>query len=113
MESKPTNVEELFEKLKEYADTRLELFKLKSVNKISGFTSSVLTMIVLVLVLSVVLFCITIGLALVIGDWTGKAYYGFFIVAGIYFIIGLVLYSKRDKLIKTPVSNKLIKELFD
>ena len=113
MESKPTNVEELFQKLKEYADTRLELFKLKSINKISGFTSSVLTMIVLVLLLSAVLLCITIALALLIGAWVGKAYYGFFIVAGIYIIIGLVLYFSRDKLIKTPVGNKLIKELFD
>jgi len=113
MENKPINVEELFQKLKDYADTRLDLLKLKSINRVSGFVSSIFTLVVLVLILFAVLFCISIGLALVIGAWVGQAYWGFFIVAALYLIIGLVLYSARDKIIKTPVSNKLIKELID
>lgn len=113
MEDKPTNVEELFQKLKDYADTRLDLFKLKSINRISGLMSSAFTLVVLMLLLFVVIFCITIGLALVIGKWVGAVYCGFFIVAGIYLIIGLVFYSMREKIIRTPISNKLIKELID
>jgi hypothetical protein len=113
MENKPTNLEELFVKLKEYADTRIDLFKLKSIHKISGFMSSVIASLVLVVLLSVVLLCITIGAALLIGAWIGETYLGFFIVGAIYCIIGLVLYSMRGKLIKTPISNKLIKELMD
>ena len=113
MEGKPTNVEELFQKLKEYADVRLNLFKLKSINKFAGFMSLVITLIILIIIFSTILFCITIAAALVIGEWVGKIYFGFFIVGGIYLIIGLVIYSMRDKLIKTKVSNKLIKELID
>jgi len=37
MENKTTIVEELFYKLKDYGETRLDLFKLKSINKVSGF----------------------------------------------------------------------------
>ena len=113
MEGKPTNVEELFQKIKEYADVRLNLFKLKSINKFAGFMSLSITLIILILIFSAILLCITIGAALLIGEWVGKIYYGFFIVGGIYLIIGLVIYSMRDKLIKTKVSNKLIKELID
>ena len=113
MENKPTNLEELFEKLRDYADTRIDLFKLKSIHKISGFMSSVIASLVLVILLCTVLLCITIGLALLIGAWIGKTYAGFFIVGAFYLIIGLVLYSMRGKLIKTPISNKLIKELID
>ena len=113
MESKPTNVEELFQKLREYAEVQLDLFKLKGINKVSGFMSSVITIGILIILFSGVLICITIGAALLIGAWLGKVYYGFFIVGGIYLIIGLVIYSMRDKLIKTKVSNKLIKELLD
>ena len=113
MEGKPTNVEELFQKLKEYADVRLNLFKLKSINKAAGFMSSVVTIVILVILFSAVLLCITIGASLLIGAWVGKPYWGFFIVGGIYLIIGLVIYSMRDKLIKIKVSNKLIKELID
>jgi hypothetical protein len=113
MESNHNNVEELFEKLKDYADVRIDLFKLKSINRVSGFTSSVMTSLILLVLLGAVLICITIGLGLLIGALIGKTYLGFFILGGIYIIIGLVLYSKREKLIKTPVSNKLIKELLN
>jgi hypothetical protein len=113
MENQPSNVEELFYKLKDYGDTRLDLFKLKSINKISGFITSIITSAILLVLLALVLLCITIGAALLIGALLGKTYYGFFIIAGVYIIVGLVLYSSRDKMLKTPVSNRLIKELID
>jgi len=113
MENESTNVEELFQKLRDYADTRLDLFKLKSINKVSGFMSSVISILILVILISIVLMCITIALALLIGAYCGNSYYGFFIVGGIYLIIGLILYSLREKLIKTPLINKLIKELIN
>ena len=111
MENESNNVEELFQKLRDYADTRLDLFKLKSINKVSGFMSSVISILILIILLSIVLMCITIAVALLIGAYLGKTYYGFFIVGGIYLIIGLILYSMREKLIKTPVINKLIREM--
>jgi hypothetical protein len=113
VENQPSNVEELFYKLKDYGDTRLDLFKLKSINKISGFITSIITSAILLVLLALVLLCITIGAALLIGALLGKTYYGFFIIAGVYIIVGLVLYSSRDKMLKTPVSNRLIKELID
>ncbi len=106
-------MEELFEKLKDYADTRINLFRLKSINKASGLMSSVITMVILSVFFFLVLLCITIGAAILIGEWTGKVYCGFFIVAGIYLIIGLVFYFMRDKWLRAPVSNKLIKEIID
>ncbi len=113
MESNPTNVEELFQKVRDYAEVRFDLFKLKSINKVSGFMSSVVTMIILIALFSTVMLCVTIGGALLIGRWVGSGYGGFFIVGGIYLIIGLVIYSMRDKLIKGKISNKLVKELTD
>src|SRR5437868_14227328 len=95
MENKPTNLEELFEKLKDYADVRINLFKLKSIHKVSGFMSSVIASLVLIIILTTVLLCITVGAALLIGAWLGETYLGFFIVAAIYLIIGLVLYAMR------------------
>ncbi len=113
MENKPTSIEELFYKLKDYGDTRLDLFRLKSINKVSGFLTSLIVSVILLVLLFLVIICITIGAALLIGALLGKTYYGFFIIGVIYSIIGLVLYSGRDKFLKTPVSNKLIKKLLD
>jgi O-antigen/teichoic acid export membrane protein len=60
-----------------------------------------------------VLTFISVGAALLIGSLLGKAFYGFFIVALIYLIIGLILFSGRQKILKAPISNKLIKQLMD
>ena len=113
MENKPTSVEELFYKLKDYGDIRLNLFKLKSINKVSTFLSTLIAIAIFVVLSFLVLLCITIGAALLLGALLGKTYYGFFIIGGVYIIIGLVLYSGRKKYLKTPVSNNLIKELLD
>jgi hypothetical protein len=54
-----------------------------------------------------------VGIALLLGDWLGKLYYGFFIVAAFYLIAGLVLYSLREKWLKSPIANSMIKNLMD
>jgi len=113
MEDNQTNVEELFYKLKEYADVRLNLFKLKSIRKVSDFFSTLTVIIVLLVLLFLVVICITIALALLLGAWLGHTYYGFFIMGGLYIIIGFILYSGRNKFLKTSISDKLIKELLD
>lgn len=112
MENKPTSVEELFYKLKDYGETTLDLYKLKAINKVSGFLSNLIVGLLLIVLLFLVLVCITIGLGLLIGSWLGNIL-GFFIMAAIYIIIGLVLFSGRKKILKEPVANNLIKELID
>jgi hypothetical protein len=113
MENKPTSVEELFYKLKDYGETTLDLYKLKAINKVSGFLSNLIVGLLLIVLLFLVLICISIGLGLLIGSWLGNVYWGFFIMAGIYIIIGLVLFSGRKRILKEPVANHLIKELID
>lgn len=113
MENKPTSVEELFYKLRDYGDTRIELFKLKSLHKITGVLSSLIVSVILIGLLSLIILCFTIGFAILLGTWLGKMYYGFFIMAILYIIIGLILYSGRNKFLSKPVSDKIIKELLD
>lgn len=113
VDDNPTGLEELFTKLKDYAETRIDLVKLIAINKVSGFMSTVISMIILLGILFTIILCISIGLAILIGQLLGATYYGFFIMAGLYLIIGLVLYANRGNSLKDPVSNRLIKEMMD
>jgi len=113
MENQSGPVELLVEKVKDYAETRIELLRLKAIDKSSSFLSLLIAMIVVILVGFISFMILSVGLALLLGDLLGKAYYGFFIVAGIYLITGLVLYSTRDKLLKSPMANSMIKKLMD
>lgn len=108
-----TRVEELFEKLKNYVDTRYSLIKLKSINKASTFTATIIAAIVLYFLLFIVLLLLSAGLALWLGSLLGASWYGFFIVSGFYILIGFVLWVGRKKFLKTPLSNWLIRKLID
>ncbi len=113
MENQSGPVELLVEKVKDYAETRIDLLRLKAIDKSSSFLSLLIAMIVVILVGLISFMILSVGLALLLGDLLGKAYYGFFIVAGIYLITGLVLYSTREKLLKSPMANSMIKKLMD
>ncbi|MDQ6763147.1 MAG: hypothetical protein M3015_11050 [Bacteroidota bacterium] len=113
VEDKPTGLEDLFTKLKDYAETKIDLVKLMGINRVSGFMSTVISMIILLMILFTTILCISIGLAILIGQLLGATYYGFFIIAGLYLLIGLVLYARRGSILKEPVSNRLIKEMMD
>jgi hypothetical protein len=113
MENQSGPVELLVEKVKDYAETRIDLLRLKAIDKSSSFLSLLIAMIVVILVGFISFTILSVGLALLLGDLLGKAYYGFFIVAGIYLITGLVLYSTREKLLKSPMANSMIKKLMD
>jgi hypothetical protein len=103
----------LFDKLKDYVDTRLNLLKLKAIDKSSGFLSSLLTIIIVILVGFVCFIMLNIGLALLIGKWLGEYYLGFLIVAALYIIIGFVIYKFRNKWLKGPIASMMIKSLLD
>jgi hypothetical protein len=48
---------------------------------------------------------------LLIGSWIGKSFYGFFIIGGVYAIIGLIFYAFRNQWLKEPFSNMLIRKI--
>src|ERR1700741_2705104 len=105
MESTKKQLELLFEKAVDYIETRLQLFKLQAVDKTADVLSALVCMLLLGLVFSIVFFILNIGLALWIGSLLGKSYEGFFIVAGFYTVIGLIVYLLQSKVLKAGISN--------
>lgn len=103
-----TLIESLFSQSKDYIDNRLELYKLKLVDKTSSVASSVVSGLALFVVFFMFFVVFNIGIALLIGDLVGKSYVGFLILAAFYAIVGLVLFSKRSKIFKTPVTKMII-----
>ena len=102
----------LFDKSKDYVETRIELIKLKAIDKSADVASSTASVAVMGIAFLFFFIIFNIGLALLLGEWLGKSYYGFFIVAAIYLITGLLFKSFGDKWIKAPVSTMIIQKLF-
>lgn len=96
---------------KEYVETKLELWKLKAVDKIAVVTTLLIARVILFIILMCFWIMLSIGVALWIGKSLGSNMYGFFIVAAFYGIAGLIIYFFRNALIKAPIGNKLVEAL--
>ena len=108
---KKSDVEGLFSQAGDYLNTRLELLKLKTVDKASEFISSVVSKLALILFFVIFTLILSMAAAFWIGDILGKTFYGFFIIAGFYLVAGIVLYACRRKWLKAPIANVLIKKI--
>lgn len=113
MENEPkNNVEALFDHAGDYLDTRLDLLKLQVIQKTSDIVSSLASRLILIVIIVIFVTIVNIGIALVLGEWMGKAYYGFFTLAGFYLIVGLIFNAFRSKWVKEPVANSIIRKAF-
>lgn len=111
MEAAPNHFESLLHKAGDYAETKVALLKLKVADKTSDTVSDAATAMVILLFAVFFLLILSIGLALLIGEWLGKNYYGFFIIAAIYGIAGFIFRANKKSLVKTPVSNFIINKI--
>lgn len=108
MESTAEQVKDIISKTGEVIETKVKLWKLKAIGKGSEVVSSLVSSIVVILSLTLAVVFLSIGLAIMIGQWLGETYYGFLIMAGIYGIAGLLFFSFRKTLIKGPVSDRFV-----
>jgi hypothetical protein len=113
MQAEHNHFETLFVKARDYAETRAELVKLKVADKTSETASEAVSAIAGLAMLTIFLLLFSVGLALLAGEWLGKSYYGFFAVAGLYGIVGLIVKANSTRLIKAPISNFIISKFFN
>ncbi len=105
-------LEDLATSIKEYTDLRLENAKLQLVEKTSAIMANFAAGIVVSIVFLHFLIFGSIALSFGIGDLIGKTWAGFLVVALLYLLIGVIVWSARVKLIRLPIMNALITQLF-
>ena len=110
-EAQQTDIDNLLSDAGDYIETRTTLWKLKAVESLSDVSGELVSGMGMIVISSFVIIIFSIGIALLIGDWIGKSYYGFFIVGGLYTIVGLILYARRSQWLKEPFSNMLIRKI--
>lgn len=105
--------EDLLSKTADYLETKGELLKLKAVDKGSGIASSFVSGLVIGIVCFVVLIMLSIGASIWLGTMLGNLYLGFFVIAGFYLLILLILLLGRHSLLIKPVANLFVKKLLN
>jgi len=111
MEDQQQDIDILLSDAGDFIETRTTLWKLKAIESLVDVSGELVAGLGMIVMTSFVVIIFSIGLALLIGDWLGKGFYGFFIIGGIYGIVALVIYARRNRWLKDPFSNMLIRKI--
>lgn len=99
--------------LKEYADARLELFKLQGVKLLSRSLSMFIWLTIVLFFSFFILLFLGMLFAYWIAGKTGSNTIGFASAAGLFILVLLLLFAFRKKWFQTPISNTIIREALD
>jgi hypothetical protein len=112
IEEDPKLFDELFEKATDYGKTSYELIKLKTLDKTADVGSSLILHSIILIFLTSFLLFVNLGLAFWLGEILGKIYWGFFIMAGFYCLVGIVVHLLSPGWLKKALTDYLVKQLF-
>lgn len=111
MEEQQHDIDLLLSDAGDYLETRTTLWKLKAIESLADVSGELVSGLAMIGIAALAVLIISTGFALLIGHWTGRSFYGFFIIGGCYAILGLVLYARRGQWLKDSFSNMLIRKI--
>jgi hypothetical protein len=111
MEDNTKLIESLLERIAEYGKSSFELVKLKALDKTSDTVSALIPHSVVMVLVAVFMLFLNLGLAFWLGEVLGRTFYGFFVVAAFYGLVGLVIHFFMHDRLKKIVGNYFIKHV--
>jgi apolipoprotein N-acyltransferase len=102
MEENETFFGVLLEKVENYAKTTIDLVKLKAIDKLAVAVSNVVFGVLMALLVFFFLLILNLALAFWVGSLLGETYLGFFVMAGFYVLLIIILMVFKKQLIKAP-----------
>ncbi len=106
-------VETLIDHTKDYLNVRVDEVKLTLAEKAAGVIAVVITGSAISLVFVFCLFFCSVSAAIALGSWLHKPWLGFLLIGSAYFVLGLIAWAAKDKLIRFPVMDVIIRQLFN
>ena len=108
MDEKENVLSSLLDSIEEYGKTTFELFKLKRLDKASDIAGTVISRIAAIIAFIIFLLMANFGAAFWLGDVLGRIWYGFFVVAAFYGLLGIIVYFFMHKGLKKILADMII-----
>lgn len=113
MEEEVSKTIPFFEELERVVSIRLEILKLKLISKVSDMLAAFFSNFILILSLVLFLVFLSVGLALMIGEWLGKSSYGFLCIAALFGLIWVFIYFFRWNMLKRKIADGIVAQIFE
>ena len=107
-----SELETLYERIQDYGKSTFELSKLKLLQTTISLVTAIVARLSVVIVMSLFVLVFNIGVALFVGEWLGKLYWGFFVVSGCYLVVGILFHFFIHGWIKRAMSTMIIHQAF-
>jgi len=107
-----SKAEALAGNLKEYVNTRIDSLKLNAAEKASKIVANGVAGVFAGVFVLLFIGLGSIALSLVLGEWMGKTWAGFLVVACFYLLISIIIWKAREKLVRRHIMNAIIQQLF-
>jgi Putative Actinobacterial Holin-X, holin superfamily III len=105
-------IEEAAEHLKSYLNAKIAQMKLATAESISDMLSVFIAKMVAGCVFFIFILFVSIAAAYGLADYFGKLWMGFLTVGGIYLLAGMLIWFARERLLRLPIMNAIVKRLF-
>jgi uncharacterized integral membrane protein len=107
------NASEISENVKTYIRLKIDLIKLTLTEKLSLIISAMLISVILFLVFLFISMFVSVAFIFWFRDHAGPLYVGALIVAGCYFLIGVIVFFMRNRLFIDPLVKQITKVLLE
>lgn len=95
-----------------YGAAEIDLIKLKTLHKTTDVISGLIPPALVFFVLLMFLLFLSFGLANWLGQIMGNIYYGYFMIAAFYALVGILMHLLLHKWIKRKVCDYLVRQIF-
>ena len=106
-------IESLIDEGKQYLQTRIDQLKLSAADKSARLLSLAVSVFLTAAVFFLFFVLLAVSAALFIGDWLGSPAWGFLFVAFVSLLLAVWVWSRREKWIRRPIRNALLRVLFE
>jgi hypothetical protein len=110
METQVNSMESLVGRVAAFCKTSFKVSKLKALRITIAVVTALLSWLSVILMISMFALIFNIGIAIWLGELLGNTYYGYFVVAAFYLVVGIVFYLFFQKWIKKLVFDLIIKK---
>ena len=111
MSNETATKEVMVDHLKKYVATNVEMVRLEFVERTAVIGASLINQLVLGVIFLLFIVTVSIGLGIYFSTFFDNSFAGFFMVAAIYFLIGILLLFSGRKMIEVPSRDLLIKKM--
>lgn len=113
MEKIFSTAEKLADTLRQYADTRIESARLSLAEKSSAAIANMAAAFFVAMVLAFFFLFAGIAAALLLAPVVGSHWLAFLLIAACWLFIGFLIWKGRQRLIRLPVMNAMLRHFFD